>query len=61
MCKVSLKTFLVCEDWRGSRRDPGNYKLINLTSEPDKLGETLMKEGKKHLTAGKLHFTDLLT
>lgn len=47
MCNVSLKTSLVREDWRGSRRDPGNYELINPTSEPDKLAETLMKEGKK--------------
>lgn len=47
MCNVSLKVSLVCEDWRGSRTDPGNCKLINPTSEPDKLSKTLMKEGKK--------------
>jgi len=51
MCKVFLKTSLVCEDWRGSRRDLGNYKLTNLTSEPDKQAET--GEGKrKDLTSG---------
>ncbi|CAM5074984.1 unnamed protein product [Natator depressus] len=53
VCNLSFKSASVPNDWKianvtpifkkGSRGDPGNYRLVSLTSVPGKLVETIVK------------------
>ncbi|CAM5159894.1 unnamed protein product [Natator depressus] len=53
VCNLYFKLATVSNDWKianvtpifkkGSRGDPGNYRLVSLTSVPDKLVETIVK------------------
>ncbi|CAM4524930.1 unnamed protein product [Lepidochelys kempii] len=65
VCKLSFMSVTVSNDWKianvtpifkkGSRGDPGNYRLVSLTSVPGKLVETIVKNKiVRHLEEHKL-------
>ncbi|CAM5143906.1 unnamed protein product [Eretmochelys imbricata] len=65
VCKLSFMSVTVPNDWKianvtpifkkGSRGDPGNYRLVSLTSVPGKLVETIVKNKiVRHLEEHKL-------
>uniref|UniRef100_K7EXX2 Endonuclease/exonuclease/phosphatase domain-containing protein n=1 Tax=Pelodiscus sinensis TaxID=13735 RepID=K7EXX2_PELSI len=65
VCNLSFKSASVPNDWKvanvtpifkkGSRGDPGNYRLVSLTSVPGKLVETIVKNKiVKHVEEHKL-------
>uniref|UniRef100_A0A452IGB1 Reverse transcriptase domain-containing protein n=1 Tax=Gopherus agassizii TaxID=38772 RepID=A0A452IGB1_9SAUR len=65
VCNLSFKSASVPNDWKlanvtpifkkGSRGDPGNYRLVSLTSVPGKLVETIVKNKiVRHIEKHKL-------
>ncbi|CAM5088479.1 unnamed protein product [Eretmochelys imbricata] len=65
VCNLSFKSATVPNDWKlanatlifkkGSRGDPGNYRLVSLTSVPGKLVETIVKNKiVRHIEEHKL-------